>query len=297
MSGTLYIVATPIGNLEDFSFRGVETLNLVDLIAAEDTRKSLILLNKYNIKKPLISNHKFNEVSKVNFFIEKLLEGKNVGLISDAGMPCVSDPGYILVSKAIENNICVTCVPGASAVISSIALSSFNVLSFSFLGFLPREKKEILGTFNKLTKDLLNNIFVFYESPKRILKTIKLLEENFNNFSICLCNDLTKKFERIYRGTPSQVAKELVENKDYDKGEYALVINTNIDEKDKNDFKDAPNSEISIEAMLIDYLVKNKDETLKDAIKMINKNNKNLSKNDIYEASLNLKKILNTKHF
>ena len=166
MKGTLYVIATPIGNLDDFSYRAIETLNSLDLIAVEDTRKSIILLNKYNIKKPLFSNHKFNELSKVKFFIDKLLNGNNVGLMSDAGMPCISDPGYILVNEAIKNNINVTCIPGASAVLSSVALSGFNVLSFSFLGFLPREKKELTSLFNKLLEDKLNNIFVFYESPK-----------------------------------------------------------------------------------------------------------------------------------
>ena len=290
MKGTLYIIATPIGNLDDFSYRAIETLNALDLIAVEDTRKSIILLNKYNIKKPLFSNHKINELSKVKIFIDKLLDGKNVGLMSDAGMPCISDPGYILVNEAIKNNINVTCIPGASAVLSSIALSGFNALSFSFLGFLPRDKKDIVNIFNKIKDDRLNNIFVFYESPKRILKTVKIIEEDFNTFSLCLCNDLTKKFERIYRGSPSSVLKELEENDASDKGEYALVINTNIDTKDKDNINNL-NNDFSIEALLVDYLIKNKDATLKTAIKEINKIHKNLSKDDIYEASLNLKKI------
>lgn len=290
MKGTLYIIATPIGNLDDFSYRAIETLNSLDLIAVEDTRKSIILLNKYNIKKPLFSNHKFNELSKVKFFIDKLLNGNNVGLMSDAGMPCISDPGYILVNEAIKNNINVTCIPGASAVLSSVALSGFNVLSFSFLGFLPREKKELTSLFNKLLEDKLNNIFVFYESPKRILKTIKILADDYNFFSLCLCNDLTKKFERIYRGMPSSVLNELENNEASEKGEYALVINTNTENKEKGNIN-SPCNNFSIEALLVDYLIKNKNETLKTAIKEINKTHKNLSKNSIYEASLNLKKM------
>lgn len=291
MSGTLYIIATPIGNLDDISYRAIDTLNNVDLIAAEDTRKSIILLNKFNIKKPLISNHKFNEQSKVAFFIENLLSGKSIGLISDAGMPCISDPGYILVSEAIKNNIAVTCIPGASAVITSVALSGFNALSFTFLGFLPREKKEITNIFDKIKLDQLNNIFVFYESPKRILQTIKIIENISSEFEICLCNDLTKKFERIYRGTPSQVLNELENNVSHDKGEYVLIINTNSLLKNNNKSFHIEDS-LSIEALLIDYLVKNEGKTLKSAIKEINTKYKNFSKNDIYNASLNLKKIL-----
>ncbi|MGI6680946.1 MAG: 16S rRNA (cytidine(1402)-2'-O)-methyltransferase [Bdellovibrionota bacterium] len=294
MTGTLYIIATPIGNLGDISYRAIETLKLVDIIAAEDTRKSLILLNKYNIKKPVFSNHKFNEASKLKFFIDKLLLGENIGLISDAGMPCISDPGYILVKEAIENNIATTCVPGASASITSVSLSGFDTSSFSFLGFLPRDKKGLLNIFNKISLDTLNNVFIFYESPKRIIKTIEFLNNEFPNFSLCLCNDLTKKFEKIYRGSPSKILNELKENEAFDKGEYVLVVNTNIvKNKNNNIIKDAPlTNTLSIEALLVDYLIKNKNETLKTAIKEVNSKYKNLSKNEIYKASLNLKNIL-----
>lgn len=280
MLGKLYVVATPIGNLQDMSKRSIEILNNVDLIAAEDTRTSKILLDSFNIKTKLVSNHKFNENIKVQSLIEDLLKGKNIAIISDAGTPCISDPGFILISEAIKNNIEVIGIPGSSAVVTSISISAFEALSFSFYGFLPKEKKDILKFLNNIKNDY-SKVLVFYESPKRIIKTLKLVNEVFQNCNVCLCNDLTKKFERIYRGKINEVIKELENNKNYEKGEYTLVIEKIII---KEEIKD----KISLESIIIDYIVKNKCN-MKEAI---NNLSENYNKNELYKASLNLKELL-----
>lgn len=170
MLGKLFVVATPIGNLHDMTQRSIDVLNSVDLIAAEDTRTSKVLLDNFNIKTKLVSNHKFNESSKVQSLIKDLLEGKSIAVISDAGTPCISDPGFILVREAIKNNIEVIGIPGACAVTTAISISGFEELSFSFYGFLPKEKKDILK-FLELIKNDHSKVLVFYESPKRIIKS------------------------------------------------------------------------------------------------------------------------------
>lgn len=275
MNGKLYVVATPIGNLSDFSFKGIEVLNSVDLIAAEDTRTSKVLLNKFNIKTKLTSNHKFNESTKVQSFIEELLNGKSVALISDAGTPCISDPGYILIKEAIKNNIEIIGIPGPSAVITALSISGFDSSSFTFYGFLPKEKKNIV---NLLEKDS-SKILVFYESPRRILKSLEIIKEVLKECNICLCNDLTKKFEKTYYGNIIKVINELKENKNYEKGEYTLVIEkTLIINKTKE-------KSISLEALLIDEMINN-NCSVKDAINNLSDSH---NKNDLYKASLNLK--------
>lgn len=291
MTGKLYVIATPIGNLEDISEHALNILKSVDLIAVEDTRKSSILLNAFNIKNKLISNHKFNESSKVSFFIENLLEGKNIGIISDAGTPCISDPGYILVKEAIQNDIEVLGLPGACAVTTAISICGFNALNFSFLGFLPRQKKDILDILNKIKTNTTNNIFIFYESPKRILKTMEIFSNDFPDYNICLCNDLTKKFEKIYRGNSIEVFNNLKENPAYGKGEYCLVIDTSPILLKQKTLKNDKES-FSIEAMLLDYIIKNKDATLKTAIKELKSKKLNFTKEEIFNASLNLKTFL-----
>ncbi len=281
MKGKLFIVSTPIGNLNDFSFRAIEILKNVNLIAAEDTRNSKVLLDKYEIKTKIVSNHKFNETSKVNYFIDLLLKGNDIALISDAGTPCISDPGYVLINEAINNEIDIIGIPGASAVITALSISGFEINSFSFYGFLPKEKNSIIKIFNEIKKEK-NKIIVFYESPKRILKSLNIISEVINDCSICLCNDLTKKFEKIYRGSISKVINELKNNKNYEKGEYALVIE--LKEKKDNDTKD----EMSLESLIIDIIIKNKC-SIKEAIQLLSKE---YNKNDLYKASLNLKELL-----
>lgn len=278
--GKLYVVATPIGNLNDVSFRQIETLKNVNLILCEDTRQSIKLLNHYDIKNKLISYHKFNEESKSSKIINEI-KGKNidVALISDAGTPLISDPGYVITKLARENDIEIIGIPGPSAVITALSISGFDINSFTYYGFFPREskdKKELIKKINKSDVEL----FVFYESPKRIKDTLNYLKENINNLEILLCSDLTKLHEKHYYGSIEKVINELNKNPNSELGEYTFIIKKhNIITEDGN---------ISIEAMLVDIIIK-ENINLKDAINIL-KERTNLSKKDIYNASLNLKK-------
>jgi len=290
MNGKLYIVATPIGNLKDMTPRAVEILREADIIAAEDTQTSMKLLTKFEIKTKLVSNHKFNETSSVVYFLNELLNGKNIALISDAGTPCISDPGSVLVKKAAENNIEILAVPGACAAAAAVSISGFEIKSFVFEGFFPRENSEIKKTIKKLAVN--PGVYIFYESPKRIIKTFEIFAENLPDANICLCNDLTKKFEKIYRGAPEKILDELRNNPSFEKGEYTLVIEI-IDAGD-GDLCDKTNENpSSIEAMIVDVMLKQKC-TVKDAVKYISSDSAyNFSKNEVYAASLNLKKMFN----
>ena len=284
MNGKLYIVATPIGNLGDMTNRAVEILRGCDIIAAEDTQTSIKLLNKFDIRTKLVSNHKFNEHSARDYFLRELLSGKNIALISDAGTPCISDPGAALVRLAAENNIPVEGVPGACAAVTAVSVSGFDAHGFSFMGFFPRET----GDIKKLLQKLLKNpgVYIFYESPKRIIKTFGTFAENLPFAGICLCNDLTKKFERVYRGTPSEILAELRGNPSAEKGEYTIVAN--ITETSVPGCRPAP--QFSAEAILVDIMLK-QNCTLKAAVK-ITAAEHNLNKNEVYAASLNLKNLL-----
>ena len=280
--GTLYVVGTPIGNLDDFSKRAVDTLNLVDVILCEDTRHSMILLNHYDIKKRCISYHKFNEKEKVDSIIDMLKKGLNVAIITDAGLPCVSDPGYILVEAARLNDIEVIGVGGISASVTALSISGLKNDSFTFYGFFPRENKDKKTLIENLKKSSVDT-FIFYESPKRILKTLEYLKDSLGDIKICVCSDLTKLHEKSYFGTIDNVYNELFNNPNVEKGEYTFVIEKCFVEKE--------NVDLSIEARLVDIIVK-QNLTLTDAIDILNKEDINLSKKDIYNASLNLKDIL-----
>lgn len=276
----LYVVATPIGNLDDFTKRSIDILNKVDLILCEDTRTSSVLLKHFNINTKTISYHKFNEKEKCNSIIKDLLSGKEIALISDAGCPCISDPGSILVNEAIKNNIDVYGIPGASAVTTAIMVSGMDSKSFTFYGFLSRENKKMEEELEKMKSDS-SNIAIIYESPKRIIKTLSKINEYFPNSNILLANELTKKFEKKYYGTITEVL-EILNNSDVaELGEYVLLI-----EKEKqNTLEDT----ISYEALIVDEIIKNKC-TIKDAIKLVS-DKYHYNKNDIYKASLNLKDI------
>lgn len=280
--GILYVVATPIGNLSDITERAIEILNSVDLIACEDTRTSSVLLKHFNINTKTVSYHKFNEKEKSNGLIDDLKKGINIALISDAGCPCISDPGSILVHEAIKNNIEVIAIPGASAVITSLMVSGMDTKNFTFYGFLDRENKKMEEELELIKKDS-SNIAIIYESPKRIKKTLKKIEEKLNNPYICVCNDLTKKFEKKYYGKISEVIKELINNQNSELGEYVLLI-----EKEKYKKEDRQDT-ISIEALLIDEIVKH-SYTMKEAVKIVSEKY-HLSKNEVYNKSLKIKEI------
>ena len=280
--GTLYVVATPIGNLDDFTKRAIDTLKSVDIILCEDTRHSLILLNHYDIKNKLIAYHKFNEKEKVNSIIEMLKNDKNIAIITDAGLPCVSDPGYILVEQARLNNIEVIGVGGISASLTALSISGLKNDSFTFYGFFPRETKDKKRLIDDIKKSDVDT-FIFYESPKRILKTLEYLKDNLGNIKICVCSDLTKLHEKSYFGNINYVYETLLNNENVEKGEYTFVI--------EKSFKEEEQKDVSTESKLVDIMIKN-NVSLKEAIDILNNNDNNLSKKDIYNASLNLKDIL-----
>jgi len=278
--GILYVVGTPIGNLDDLSKRVIDTLSLVDYIACEDTRNSINLLRYLGINKKLVAYHKFNEKGKSNTIINDLLNGMNIALISDAGCPCISDPGSILVHEAIENNIEVISIPGPSAVITSLMSSGMNTDSFTFYGFFPRENKEIINLCKKIKTDY-STLGIIYESPKRIMKTLEALLNNIGDINICLSNDLTKKFEKKYYGTISKVIDELKNNPNYEKGEYVLIIESIKEEVN--------NTKVGIESLIVDEMINN-NCGIKEAIKIVC-DKYNLSKNEVYNASLKLKNL------
>ncbi len=278
--GKLFIVATPIGNLNDISKRALDTLNNVDLILCEDTRVSIKLLNHYNIKNKLISYHKFNEKEKTNYIIKEL-QTKDIALITDAGTPCISDPGYILVKEAKLNNIEVIGIGGISAVITALSISGLNTDSFTFYGFFPRVNKDKINLIENIKKSNINT-FTFYESPNRIINTLEYLHNTLGNIMVSLSSDLTKLHEKTYYGNINEVLNTLKNNDKSNLGEYTLII-------EKDSIKEEKQT-ISIEAMLIDIIVK-ENVSLKESINLLNERNKDISKKDIYNASLNLKNI------
>lgn len=279
--GILYVVGTPIGNLNDITLRALEVLKTVDLIACEDTRQTLKLLNHYEIKNKLVAYHKFNEKEKSISLIDDLKNGKNVAIVTDAGTPCISDPGYILIKEARINNIDVIAIPGASAVVSALSVSGIDTTNFAFVGFLPTDNAKFQKEIDKIKRNPINTI-VIYESPKRILKLLSKLKEFFPNSNIFIASDLTKIHERGFFGKIEDVYNIVVNDDNIEKGEYAIVLEKNYVVEEKKEIS------FSLEALLIDIMVKEKC-SLKDAIKKLNSENKNLRKKDIFDASLNLK--------
>ncbi|KKP37097.1 16S rRNA (cytidine(1402)-2'-O)-methyltransferase [Candidatus Peregrinibacteria bacterium RIFOXYC2_FULL_33_13] len=215
----LYIVSTPIGNLKDISLRALDVLKSVDLIVAEDTRHSGKLLKEYDIKTPLNSFHSHSSRGKLDFIIKLLEEGKNVALISDAGTPGVSDPGYPLIQEAILKNISISAVPGASAAIAALTLSGFPMHRFLFLGFLPLKKGR-----QTLIKSFKEQDFtiIFFESPHRIYKTLKQIYEISGDFQAAVCREMTKMHEEVIRGKISDLINLFEKNKP--KGEFVVVL-------------------------------------------------------------------------
>ncbi len=201
--GTLYLCATPIGNLQDITLRVLETLKTVDLVACEDTRKTLQLLNHFEISKPVTSYYEHNKMTKGDVIIQQLKDGKNVALVSDAGMPGISDPGYDLVQQCLAEDIPFTVLPGAVAAITGLVLSGLPTDRFAFEGFIPRQKKERLQYFQNLVHE--ERTMIFYESPHRLEDTLKTMIEVFPDRSMAAARELTKKFEEITRGTPAEV--------------------------------------------------------------------------------------------
>ena len=218
--GTLYIIATPIGNLDDFSQRAVETLKTVDVIASEDTRIARQLLGKFGIQVPLISFFEHNEDKRIPELIRHLETGEAVALISDAGTPLISDPGYRLVREAATRDIRIVPVPGPSAVMAALSVSGLPTDRFTFVGFLPRKASKRKKELQKLTE--LTHTVVIFESPYRLLKTLQDMAEIMGDRQVVVCRELTKKFEEILRGIPAELLKILSDRTI--KGEITLVV-------------------------------------------------------------------------
>ncbi len=220
--GALYIVATPIGNLDDISKRGLMILDKVHLCAAENTKNSKKLLKKYNLSTPLVSYHKYSEGSKLNFLISTLKSGEDVGLISDAGTPLISDPGYLLVNRALEEGIKVIPIPGPSSLIAALSVSGMPLDQFSFYGFPPKKKKALETFLEKLA--VSNKTSIIFETKLRILGFLKALAEINPNREIFIAREMTKLHESFYRGSVIEVIEELSSQKNALRGEFVLVI-------------------------------------------------------------------------
>ena len=274
MIGKLYIVATPIGNLEDITLRALKILKKVDLIAAEDTRQTLKLLNYYEINKPLISYHRHNEDVKSGILIEKLKNGENIALVSDAGTPGICDPGEEVIKKAIEENIEVIPVPGACAMINALICSGISTKEFEFFGFLPLNKKLRKEKLNEIKNS--NKTVIIYEAPHKMKSTLVDLKEILEDRNIVLARELTKIHEEFIRKN----IDELLNDIDKLKGEMILIIERNsVTENEENKL-----NILSLEEHYKFY--ENKGLNKKEIIKKIAKD-RNLNKNEIYMYFLN----------
>ena len=277
MSGKLYICPTPIGNLEDITYRTLRVLNEVDLIAAEDTRHSMKLLNHFEISKPLTSYFEHNKDTKGIYLINKLLEGENIALISDAGMPGISDPGEDLIRLAIENNIEVDVLPGASAFVIALVGSGLNTYKFAFEGFLDRDKKLRRSRLEEVKEE--ERTMIFYESPHRLKDTLKDMLKILGNRKISVNRELTKKYQEVIREDIETVIN--IFNEKEAKGEFVLIVDGFKGEKTLvNDYSDLHEREY-VEALLEDGMSK------KDAIKVVCKERK-LKKDFVYKQVLDL---------
>lgn len=278
MPGTLYLCATPIGNLEDITYRVLRTLKEVDLIAAEDTRNSIKLLNHFEIETPMTSYHEYNKIDKGRTLIAKLLEGQNIALITDAGTPAISDPGEELVKMAHEAGITITSLPGACACITALTLSGLPTRRFAFEAFLPTDKKErsqILDSLKNETRTL-----IIYEAPHHLIKTLEDLLLALGNRNATVCRELTKKHETVFKTTLENALNYYKENEP--KGECVIVVEgrtfTELKEESRAEWQ-----KLSIEEHVNMYMEQGLDK--KEAMKAAAKD-RGVSKQDIYKALL-----------
>lgn len=278
MPGTLYLCATPIGNLEDITMRVLRTLKEVDLIAAEDTRNSIRLLNHFEIDTPMTSYHEYNKIDKGRTLINKLLEGQNIALITDAGTPAISDPGEELVKMAHEAGITVTSLPGACACITALTVSGLPTRRFAFEAFLPsdkKERKEILDALKNETRTI-----ILYEAPHHLIKTLEELLEALGNRKATICRELTKKHETVFLTTLEEALNFYRENEP--KGECVILIKgrsfTELKEESRTEWQ-----ELSVEEHVNMYIEQGMDK--KDAMKAAAKD-RGVSKQEIYKALL-----------
>ncbi len=282
MTGTLYLCATPIGNLADMSFRVKETLESVDLIAAEDTRNSIKLLNHFGINTPMTSYHEHNKVEKARVLVDKLKSGLSIALITDAGTPAISDPGEVLVALCHKEGIRVTSLPGPAALIVALTLSGLPTRRFCFEAFLPSDKKERARILEELTTE--TRTIIIYEAPHHLLSTLKELKETLGDRKLTVCRELTKKFETVIPFTIDR-AIDYYENEE-PRGEFVLVIEgrsfQSLDEADRSEFEG-----LSLEDHMKLYESRGLDS--KTAMKNVAKD-RGMTKRDVYQAILALKK-------
>lgn len=278
--GTLYLCATPIGNLEDMTFRVIRTLKEVDMIAAEDTRNSIKLLNHFEIKTPMTSYHEYNKIEKGHKLVQMLLEGKNLALITDAGTPGISDPGEELVQMCYEAGVPVTSLPGAAACITALTLSGLSTRRFAFEAFLPSDKKERQQVLEELKND--TRTVICYEAPHRLVKTLKELLEALGNRRITICRELTKKHETAWQTHIAEACEYYQENAP--KGECVLVIEGRSREELKAEEQEQW-EQMPLEAHMEHYESRGMDH--KSAMKQVAKD-RGVSKRDIYRMLLEL---------
>ena len=268
--------ATPIGNLEDITFRVIRTLKEVDLIAAEDTRNSIKLLNHFEINTPMTSYHEYNKYDKADYLVQQILTGKNVACITDAGTPGISDPGEVLAAKCWEAGITVTSLPGPAACVTALTMSGLPTRRFCFEAFLPSDKKERKEVLEELRRE--TRTIVLYEAPHHLVKTLEQLQETLGDRKISLCKELTKRYETIFRSTIGGAAAYYRENEP--KGEFVLVIE-GLDRKIIQEEKIRAWEEISLEEHMKQYEDQGIDR--KEAMKLVAKD-RGISKRDVYQA-------------
>lgn len=278
MSGKLYLCATPIGNLEDITFRVLRTLKEVDLIAAEDTRNSIKLLNHFEIKTPMTSYHEYNKIDKGMVLVEKMRQGANIALITDAGTPGISDPGEELVSMCHQAGIEVTSLPGPAACITALTMSGLPTRRFAFEAFLPSDKKERRAVLEELKNE--TRTMIVYEAPHHLLSTLEELREALGNRKMTLCRELTKKHEEVFRTTISQALEHF--RRQPPKGECVLVIRGR-DPREAREEEVRAWEEISLEEHMERYLGQGMDR--KEAMKQVARD-RGVSKRDIYRQLL-----------
>ena len=274
MAGKLYLCATPIGNLEDITYRVVRTLNEVDLIGAEDTRNSIKLLNHFDIKTPMTSYHEFNKYDKAKQLVEMMKEGKNIAIITDAGTPGISDPGEEVVRQCFEAGIQVTSLPGPAACITALTMSGQKTRRYCFEAFLPKDKKEKVAVLEELKNE--TRTIIIYEAPHRLARTLKELRETLGNRQLTLCRELTKKYEEADKTTIDQAIEKY--NEKEPRGEYVLVIEGNSQEEIQEENKQKWES-MTIEEHMEYYISQGNDK--KSAMKLVAKD-RGVSKRDIY---------------
>jgi 16S rRNA (cytidine1402-2'-O)-methyltransferase len=276
-TGTLFIIPTPIGNLQDITLRALETLKLVHTVAAEDTRNTIKLFNHFDIQTPLISYHEHNRKAREKILLDMLAEGKDIGLVSDAGMPAISDPGQELVQAAAAAGYPVVVLPGANAALVALVGSGISTDAYQFFGFLPRKKRELTGELEKLRK--VTATLVFYESPHRLKETLLAIKDSFGERKVALGRELTKRYEEFLRGNV-QEAVEWAASENL-RGEFCIVVE-GASEAELHEAEQAFWENMSVQEH-VDWYVEKDNIPSKQAIKQVALDRK-LSKRDVYQA-------------